>query len=199
MTDDYTRSKVLAWLAMSAVIFNATGTVLMHWLVPEVDPVSELLTAYLDSEHRWLSRAGVFSQGLAVGALGLGLYFRRITGMWFKIALAFAAVTAIGSLAFAVAPEANITRVGRPAGVLTIVTLSLRLRHERPWQAVGPYLLAIVIGVIALFIFIFGLTSLSAGLAGLGHRAALLLILTWILLVSRGLLAAPVREEAGAT
>jgi hypothetical protein len=199
MTDDRSRSKVLAWLAISAVICSVTSTVLMHLLVPEVDPVSELLTAYLDSQYQWLSRVGIFLQGLAMGALGLGLYFRRIAGVWFKIALAFAAITAIGSFVVAVAPEADFARVGRPAGLLTIVILSLRLRRERPWQAVGPYLPAIVIGVAALFIFIFGLTSLSAGVAGLGHRAALLLISTWILLVSHGLLAAPVQEEAGAT
>jgi hypothetical protein len=199
MTGNDSRSRVLAWLAVSAVILHAATTVLLHWLVPQVDPVSELMTAYLSSEYQVLSRVGGLAFGCAMGSLAVGLYFHRISGVWFKVALVLAAVAVIGFLVLAAAPDAVGFLAGavRPAMVLTVLVLSLRLRRETPWQVVGPYLLAMVIGVVSLFVLL-GI-FLSAGLGGLANRVVLVLLYTWILLVSRGLLLTPVQEDAGAT
>jgi Protein of unknown function (DUF998) len=191
--------KLLAWLAVSAVIVHAAATVLLHWLVPSVNPFSEMVSAYLSTEYQWLSRVTFVALACALGFLGLGLILRQIQGAMFTSALVLVAIAVIGLLGVAAVPSA--ARVfavpTQPAAVCAILLLSLVLRQEAVWRGVGPYLLGISFGLIALFFATIVLGVLvPAGLGGLANRVVLILIYSWVLLVARGLLMTSVAGAA---
>jgi hypothetical protein len=198
MARKFSDPRPFAWLAILAVVLSAIGMVLLHVLVPQADPVSEMMPAYLDTGYHWLFRASVVLIGCAIGALSLGLYFYSLSGIWFKVALALAGIGVIGSLSISVAPDvvASLATALRSAIVLAVLVLSLRLRREPPWQFGGPLLLVTAIGLIVVLVSLRLIDE--AGFGGLANRAALILIYAWVLLISRGLLASRVKELARA-
>jgi hypothetical protein len=191
----------LAWFAISAVAVHATATLLLHWFVPSVNPFTEMVSAYLNSDYQWLSRLTFVALACAFGFLGLSLVLRQIQGASFVIAVVLTAIAVIGLLGVAVAPglASSIARPTQPVVVVAILLFSLVLRNEGNWQAVGSILLSISLGLIALFVATILLGALaSAGFGGLANRIALVLIYAWVLLVARGLLMSSVRQVAGA-
>lgn len=176
---------LLAWLAVFAVAIHAVATVLLHSLVPSVDPLSEMVGAYLNTEYQWLSRITFVALASALGFLGAALVLRQVQGALFIVALVLVATAAIGLLGVAAVPGA--VRVfavpAQPAAVVAILLLSLVLRHEVPWRSAGPYLLGISFALVALFFAtIVFRVIVSAGLGGLANRVVLVLIYSWVLL-----------------
>jgi hypothetical protein len=190
---------LVAWLAVSAVIVHATATVLLHWLVPSVNALSEMVSAYLSTEYQWLSRVAFAALALALGFIGLGLVLHQIQGAILTVALVLVAIAVVGSLGVAAVPSA--ARVfavpTQPAAVCAILLFSLVLRQEPVWQGVGPYLLGVGFGLVALLFATIVLGVLvSAGAGGLANRLVLILIYSWVLLVARGLLMTSVAGTA---
>ena len=164
--------------------------ILLHGLVPGVDPLSEMVGAYLATEYRWLSRLTFLALGCALGSLGLGLILYQIPGRLFAIAMVFAFVAVVGFIGVATVPDfaRNIAVPTQPATVISILLLSLCLKHQPPWVPVSGYLLFISIVLIALFVFTIVLGVLaSAGLGGLANRTVLVLIYVWVFIVARRL------------
>jgi Protein of unknown function (DUF998) len=187
--------QLLAWLAVCAVAIHAIATLSLHWLVPSVNPLSDMVSAYLTSEYQWLSRITFVALACALGSLGLGLALRNVRGVAFGVALVLVAIAVIGFLGVAAVPRA--ARVfavpTQPATIGAILLMSLVLRRESAWQAVGPYLLVISFGLVALIFATIVLRALvAAGLGGLANRVVLVLIYSWAVLVARGLSATPV-------
>lgn len=185
--------QLIAWLAVSAVIVHAAATVLLHWLVPSVNPVSEMVSAYLGSEYQWLSRLTFVALACALGFLGLALGLRQLHGLIFAVALGLGAIAVVGLLGVAAMPSAAraFAVPAQPAAVFAIALVSLVLRHEAEWQGVEPYLLGISFGLIVLFFATIVLgVIVSAGLGGLANRVVLILIYSWVLLVALALLKA---------
>lgn len=183
--------QLLAWLALFAVAIHAVSTALLHWLVPGVNPLSEMVSAYLKTEFQWLSRITFVALACALGFLATALVFRHAQGTIFAVALVLVGIAAIGLLGVAALPGAAraFAVPTQPAVVLAISLLSFVLRQEAPWQAVGPYLLGISIGLIVLFFAtIVSRVLVSAGLGGLANRLVLVLIYSWVVLVARELL-----------
>ena len=190
--------QLLAWLAIFAVVIHAVATVLLHWLVPSVNPLSEMVGAYLNSEYQWLSRITFAALALALGFLGAALVLRQAQGPLFIAALVLVAIAAIGLLGAAAAPgSVRVFAVpAQPAAVIGILLLSLVLWREVPWQGVGPYLLGISFALVALFFATIVLRVIvSAGFGGLANRVVLILMYSWVLLVARGLI---IEADAGA-
>ena len=194
--------QLFAWLAVIAVAIHAAATALLHWLVPGVNPVSEMVSAYLNSDYQWLSRLTFAALGCTFGALSLALALRQTQGILFTVAIVLAAVATIGYLGVAAVPTAVsvFARPTQPATLGAILLLSFVLRREAEWQSVGLFLTSIGFGLIALFLatIIFG-ALVTAGLGGLANRAVLVLIYTWALLVARGLLKTSYTNVTGAT
>jgi hypothetical protein len=184
---------------VSAVIIHATATLLLHWLVPSVNPLSEMVSGYLTTQYQWLSRVAFAALACALGFLGLGIVLRKTPGAILKIAIVLDAITVIGLFGVAAVPSASriFAIPTQPAAVGAILLLSLVLRQEPAWQGVGPYLLGISFCLIALFCATIVLGVLvSAGLGGLANRVVLILIYAWVLLVARGLLVTLVADTA---
>ncbi len=187
--------RLLAGLAVSAVSIHFGATLLLHWLVPSVNPLSEMVSAYLSSEYQWLSRVTFAALASALGCLGLGLVLRRTQGAAFTVALILVAIAVVGLLGVAAVPSAAraLAVPAQPAAVCAILLLSLVLRRQEAWRDVGRYLLGISFSLIALFLATIVLRVLaSAGLGGLANRLVLILIYSWVLMVARGLLMRPV-------
>lgn len=185
---------------MLAVVIHAASTALLHWLVPGVNPLSEMVSAYLNSEYQWLSRTTFVALACALGFLGTALVLRQTQGAVFWVALVLAAIAVVGLSGVATVPGAArvLAAPSQPAVVLSILLLSLVLRQDAAWQSAGPYLLGISFALIALFVATIVLGTLaSAGLGGLANRVVLVLIYLWVILAARGLLVAPAADAAG--
>ena len=186
--------RFLASLAAAAVVIHAAAMVLLHWLVPSVNPRTDMVGAYLNSDYAWLSRVTFFALACAFASLGLGLILRHTQGTTFTIAVVLAAIAVVGFLGVAAVPAAAslFARPTQPAAIVAILLLSLVLRQEAEWQAVGFYLLGISAMLIAMFLatIVFGVL-MSAGFGGVANRVVLVLIYSWVLLVARGLLTPP--------
>jgi hypothetical protein len=190
--------QVLAWLAVFAVAIHALAIVLLHWLVPSLNPLSEMVGAYLNSDYQWLSRITFAALASALGFLGAALVLHQLQGTLFIVALVLVAIAVVGLLGVAAVPSAvRIFAVpAQPAAVTAILLLSLVLRQEAPWHASGPYLLGIGFALVVLFVAtIVFRVIVSAGFGGLANRVVLVLIYSWIVLVARELI---IESVAGA-
>ena len=190
--------QLLAWLAISSVALHALAMVLLHWLVPEVNPLSEMVSAYLSSKYEWLSRITFVALAGAFGTLGLGLALGQIQGRTFTVGVVLTVIATIGFLGVAALPGAArlFAMPTQPATVVAVFLLSLALSRQPAWQTTGSYLLVISFGLIALFLVTIVLRGLvSVGLGGLANRIVLALIYSWVLLVARGLI---IHGRAGA-
>lgn len=183
--------RLLAWLAIGAIIYHLLAILFLHGLEPDVDPLVDQVGAYLRGQYQPLARTTFLALACALSALGLGLRTYLPSGMPSRITIVLLVAAVVGFLGVSAAPEyARYFAIPtQPAAVLTIVMLSFLLRRQRRWQPVGAILMTIgaVLAVLYVATVVLGIT-VALGLGGLANRIVLVLIYTWVVLVSRGLL-----------
>lgn len=182
---------IFGWLALGAVGYHGVAMALLHLWVRAVDPISDHVGAYLGSQYPLLSPSTFLALGIALAALGLGLRTSLPRGVLFRISAGLLLVAVVGFLGVAIAPGAAryFGIPTRPATVLSILSLSLVLRAQPPWQRIGSILVLIGCVLLTLYVLTIVLGILdSMGLGGLANRAVLVLIYVWVVFVARGLL-----------
>lgn len=182
---------VLAWVALCAVALHGTAMVLLHVLVPDVDPTTDMVSAYLRSEYAALSRFTFLVLGCALASLGLALRSHLSVGMFPRIAAILLLVAIVGFVGVASAPSAAryFGIPTQPATVLSILILSIALRRDPRWSSIGALLVLIGGALTAIFVLTVVLgTLVSFGLGGLANRLVLVLIYVWVVLIAKGLL-----------
>ena len=96
MSHPQTLKPLWAWLALGAVTFHAIVMVLLHLLVPEVDPMADMVGAYLASQYQFLSRLTFLALGCALASLGLALRAYLSVGVSPRIAAVLLVVAIVG-------------------------------------------------------------------------------------------------------
>lgn len=184
-------NRLFTWLALGAVAYHAMTMVLLHWFAPEVNPQTDMVSAYLSSPYHWLARSTFLALGCTMAFVGLGLSGRLASSFLLKVSAGLLVVAIVGFIGVSVAPQAArfFGIPTQPATVLSILLLSIVLRREAPWRATGTLLVLIGFSLVLLFALTI-LTGLltSMGLGGVANRVVLVLIYSWVVLVARGLL-----------
>lgn len=200
MPDRFQPERILVLLAMAAILFHAVATALLHLLVPQVDPLADMASAYLYSDHQVLSRCTFLALGVALASLGLALRTHLSSGLLPKAAAALLVVSVVGFIGVAGFPEAAayFAIPTQPATVLSILLLSISLPRDPLFASVRGILLAIAVALMGLFLLSVVLgTLISMGVGGLANRLVLVLIYIWVALVVRGFLSGVRSRPAG--
>ena len=164
---------------------------LLHGLVPDVDPMKELIGAYLESQYGWLSRSTFLALGCALTAVALAVRAHRAGGVLPRVAAILLLLGVLGLVGVASAPAGvrYFAIPAQPATVLSILMLSIVLRRDPRWRPIGNVLVLIGGALVAVFLLTVVLGTLVAlGVGGLANRLVLILIYVWVALVARGLL-----------
>lgn len=194
-------SALFGWLAIGAVMYHAVAMVFLHRLAPEVSPLADMVSAYLGSQYQLVARSTFLTLACTLTFLGLGLLGRITPSVWAKISAPLLIVAIVGFLGVAGAPQA--ARLfgipTQPATVVSILLLSVALRHEPGWRSISGVLVAIGALLVTLFLFtiVLGIPA-SMGLGGLANRVVLVLIYVWAVLVARGLVVTQESARANA-
>lgn len=186
--------RLFGWLAIGAVAYHGCALVLLHVLAPQVNPLADMVSAYLGTPYQLIARSTFLAFGAALAALGLGLRSCLPPGILPKVGIALLGLAAIGFLGVAIAPGAAryFAIPTQPATVIGMILLSVALRRDRRWRPVGSAPVAISTALVVLFALTIVLRVLvEQGLGGLANRVVVVLIYAWVVLVARGVLAGP--------
>jgi len=184
-------SRLFAWVALLAIGYHAAATVALHALDPAVDPLSDMVGAYLLGDYQRLSRTTFLAFACAFASIGAALAMRLPLAATLRTGVGCAAVASVGFVGVAVAPQA-VSYWALPTQLATLVSillLSLGLRRRSEWRTIGFTLMVVASVLVALFVVTIVLgVVIRAGVGGLANRIVLVLIYTWVLLVVAGLL-----------
>jgi len=186
-TDRWIGALVFAFAAYHLVVFAG-----LHVLVPALDPVGSIITDYLDTPYAGLTRTAFAAFGLMWAAVAAGLWralprrplSRAGVGLMALGFVSLALVTldpTIGDPRHAAAVGGVLVRlagIGSAALFLSLLVLSIAVRREQRWHAVGTLLLVLA-GVAVLLLAITLATLLERGYAGMTQRIIFLLLYAW--------------------
>lgn len=174
--------RFLAIASMVAIGAHAVLLTLLHVLAPEVDPLSDMLGAYLGTGHASLARATFLAFSVNFGCLAAALVLVGVRGVAARLGVASLALAAVGFLLVFSLPEygAWLARPTRPLTVLGTLFVGLGVRRLPRFRAVRVPLVAAPSVMLALFVgtIVLGVVE-DAGLGGLANRVVVLLIYVW--------------------
>jgi hypothetical protein len=186
--------RLFGWVAIGAVAWHGFALVALHVLAPQVNPLADMVSAYLGTPYQLMARSTFLAFAVALAALVLGLRSFLPPGVLPKVGVVLLGLAVIGFVGVAVAPGAALYFAipTQPATIIGMLLLSLALRREARWRPAGGALVAISIALLGLFVLVIVLRILvEQGLGGLANRVVVVLIYAWVVLVARGLLAKP--------
>ncbi|MEO8288470.1 MAG: DUF998 domain-containing protein [Chloroflexota bacterium] len=191
-------------LASTSTTVSATGVIcfavlviVLHFLRPELSPLSEPTSAYAVGSYSFLMTAAFFSMSVACFALVIALYQRRAHSAKARMGLVFLGLWAAGVLVAMVfpmdpngAPSTISGTIHQTAGPLTFLCLSVgMILVSWAWQdgrSGSSSRAAITLSLVMLAAFVATFVSFitDLGTAGIAQRIALATAVTWILVSS---------------
>jgi hypothetical protein len=156
---------MIAGVTLHAILFAS-----LHLLVPDISPISGIISEYSNSPYHLLARTAFITFGLIWVllsiALGIALPLKPIVAVGLGL-LWLAAIALIVSALFPQAadprdpsqtgtlliPIINVSRIGL---FVAIILLSIHLRHVFPWQPVGNLLLILAVICVITFLLTIG-------------------------------------------
>jgi hypothetical protein len=185
-------SKLTA-VAIAAMTFFVAIIVALHFLRPDLDPISRPTSEYAVGAYGYLMTSAFFSMSLASWALIIALY-RGVPGpARSRIGLTLLGIWATGvliAMLFPIdaegAPQTMAGTIHRINGPLTFLSLTVgvalvswRFRHDPEWRPFQRF--AVILSFILLLEFIVFPVSMAAGLdvEGLIQRIFLVTFVIW--------------------
>jgi uncharacterized protein DUF998 len=187
-----------ATLAIAGSAYFALAVAAVHFLKPDLDPVSRMTSEYANGAYGFVMTSAFLAMGVGCLALVAALY-REVQGRALSPAgLVFFGLWAVGVLVAMIFPidpgGVPVTLAGtihQTAGPLTFLCaavgvslLSWRFGRDDLWRPLQPVALAlsavIAVGFVATASFFFTGTEL----AGLAQRVVLAAVVAWIVLVA---------------
>jgi hypothetical protein len=200
-------NRIITALILACTVYHLAVFAALHALVPPLDPVSSIITDYLDSPYRSLSRSTFAAFGLMWAAVAAGMW--RTLPRW-RLTVAGVVLMALGVLSLVlvtlrppIADPRNATEagmalarvggIGRTSLFISLVVLSLVVRRQPRSRTVGGVMLGLATAAILLLAITLA-SLLERGYAGIAQRAIFLVLYTWVLLAALRVIA-PHRES----
>jgi hypothetical protein len=188
----------MATVAIVAIAYFAAVIVALHFLRPDLNPISRPTSEYAVGPYGSLMASAFLSMSLASWALVISLYQGLSQAARPRIGLALLGLWAVAvliAMIFPVDPEgapqtlagtihAINGRVAFPSLTLATVLISRRFKHDKGWRAL--YRPATILSLLILVAFFGVPVALIIGLdfAGLAQRIYLVTFVTWFLLIA---------------
>jgi hypothetical protein len=201
------RASWAATLAITGSAYFALAVTALHFLKPDLDPVSRMTSEYANGPYSVVMTSAFLAMGVGCLALVAALYRgvpRQALSLAGLVLFGLWAVGVLVAMIFPIDPGGvPVTLPGtihQTAGPLTFLCaavgvslLSWRLGRDEQWRSIQSTLLAlsavVVVGFVATASFFFTGTEL----AGLAQRVVLAAVVAWIVLVAIRLRSAALR------
>lgn len=189
------------WMAVAAIAASMTHAVLfigLHVLEPGLSPLSSIISDYSRTAHAPWATAAFVAFGIVWGVMAIALA-DAAESRALQVGRLLLALAMIAILLAAVFPETADPRTGsaaariqnlaaRPGLFLGILLVSLGVRREAGWEAVGGRLTGLAVGAIVSLIATIGFL-LEAGLGGAGQRVLFVILYAWVWIAARRVIA----------
>jgi len=188
----------LTTVAIAAIAYFAVIIVALHFLRPDLNPISRPTSEYAVGAYGYLMTSAYFSMSLASWALVIGLYQGVPRPAQSRIGLSLLGIWAVGlliAMLFPIdldgAPQTMAGTIHAINGPLTFLSLTLgvilvswRFKHHTEWRPF--HRLAVILSLIILLesIAVPVAMATESGLAGLAQRIFLVTFVTWSVLTA---------------
>jgi uncharacterized membrane protein YozB (DUF420 family) len=196
----HTRTQVsrIATVAIVGIAYFAVIIVALHFLRPDLNPLSRPTSEYAVGPYGFLMTSAFFSMSLASFALVIGLYQGVSQRARSRIGLALLGIWAVGvliAMIFPIDPEGapqtisgTIHRINGPLTFLSLtagtILVSRRFKQDEKWRPFHRTALILSLVMLAVFIATFVNIATGSGFAGLCQRIFLAAFVTWFFLTA---------------
>jgi hypothetical protein len=190
--------KTIATVSILSVTYFAIIIVTLHFLRPDLNPISQPTSQYAVGTYGFLMTSAFFCMSIASFALLIGLYQGLPQPARSRMGLGLLGLWGVGvliAMLFPIDPEGSpqtiagtIHRINGPlaflSATLSTILLSKGFQQDESWRPVhGP---ARILSWVMLAAYIAGFLSIvtDSGFAGLTQRMDLAALVTWMLLTA---------------
>jgi hypothetical protein len=188
----------LATIAIAAITYFAVIIVILHFLRPDLNPISRTTSEYAVGSYGFLMTSAFFSMSLASWALIIGLYQCISQPARSQMGLGLLGLWGVGvliAMLFPIDPEGNpqtiagtIHRINGPLIFLCVtvgtILLSRRFKQDENWRLIYRPALRLSLVMLAAFLLTFLSFAAQLGFTGLMQRIHLVALVTWMLLTA---------------
>ena len=188
----------LAAIAIAAIAYFTVIIVILHFLRPDLDPISRTTSEYAVGPYGFLMTSAFFSMSLACGALVIGLYQGIPGPARSQLGLGLLGIWAVGVLIAMISPidpegapqtlAGTIHAINGPliffSLTVGVILISKRFRLDAKWRPF--HRLALILSLVMLGEFISVPVAMATGseLGGLAQRIFLTTFVTWFVLTA---------------
>ena len=185
-------------VALVGIAYFALIIVALHFLRPDLNPLSTPTSEYAVGPYGFLMTSAFFSMSLASFALVIGLYQGVSQGARSRFGLALLGIWAVGvliAMIFPIDPEGappttsgTIHGINGPLAFLSLtagtILVSRRFKQDEKWRPLHRTALILSLVMLAVFIATFVNIATGSGFAGLCQRIFLAAFVTWFFLTA---------------
>ena len=188
---------------IGAVAYMFGAIVVLHFLRPEYDPVTRVMSNYAVGPYGFLMTTAFFAVGLGMLSLALGIYKGVAPVAQSRVGLILLAVAGVGFLIVAIFPtdvtpdDSPITTVGVVHILASVASLALfvvatlllsrRFKNDERWLSFQRIAWSVALAGLAAFIAFFVIKAFNLPIGGVGQRIFVMIILLWLFLVGNHL------------
>lgn len=196
--DTTEKLKIIATVAIVGVAYFTTIIVIMHFLRPDLNPISQPTSQYAVGLYGFLMSSAFFSMSIAAFALVIRLYQGISQPVRSRLGLTLWALWGLGvliAMLFPMDPDGapatlagTIHNVSGPLAFLSVtagtIMLTQRFKQEENWRPIYRAALFLSLIMLAAFLLTFFSFVTQAGFTGLTQRIFLAALVTWVLLTA---------------
>jgi hypothetical protein len=194
-------AKLVVWIttfAIVGILYFAAIIALLHFLRPDLNPISNPTSAYAVGPYDFLMTSAFFSMSVASLALVVGLYQGVSHSPRFRIGLVLLGTWAVGVLTAMIfpmdadgAPSTLSGTIHQATGPLTFLSLttgmifmSWAFQQDEKWHPFYRKALTLAFVMLVAFVATFLSFATDSGTIGIAQRIALATAGTWMLLTA---------------
>ena len=185
-------------IALAAIAYFVVTLTILHFLRPDLDPISQVTSEYAVGPYGFLMTSAFFSMSLASWALIIGLYQGipgparsrlglALLGLW-AMGLLIAMIFPIDADGAAQTTAGTIHAINGPLIFLSltvsVILVSQRFKYDAIWRPFHPLARLLSLVMLAEFISVPLAMVTKSGLAGLAQRFFLITFVTWFILTA---------------
>ena len=190
--------KTIAIMAIASVVYFVVVILILHFLRPDLDPISQPTSQYAVGSYGFLMTSAFFSMSIASFTLVLGLYQGISQTARSKVGLVLLGLWGVGviiAMLFPIDPEGSpptmagtIHQIDGPLAFLCVTasTILLSRRFNQDENLHLLYYPALLLSLVLLITFILTFISFATqlGFTGLTQRIHLATLVTWMVLTA---------------
>jgi len=193
--------KQLTTLALICITYFVFAIVVLHFLRPDLNPMSRPTSEYAVGEYGFLMTTAFLGMSVASLSLLIGLYKIMPQRIRSRIGLILLGVWGVGvlvAMSFPINPAgtdlttiSTIHRINGPLIFLCLtfstILISRRFSRDENWRPLYRSALILSLGLLTLFIITAVNAVTKSGFEGLCQRVFLIVFVTWFILTTRHL------------